>query len=242
MIFLKILLVLILLGLLRKLIWCLRWLWCRHRGTEPPAEPHGMPHQSGRIFEAHFREADAPTPDVPQPFGYKAAWLAARCRDPRALATALGSQDYWSASWESGLAAVENGGVFVSPQLGDFALAVGVTDPATELLENLAAQFPEVQYFASCRTLDYVGWLKYADGVLVRRYCYSGEAGEVLWEDGPLTPEELALGFDRFPRKGGPETGVFPDEEDVLHIAAAWGVDPAFEEKTFPPDTGWILK
>ena len=30
------------------------------------------------------------------------------------------------------------------------------------------------------------------------------------------------------------------EEEDVLDIAAAWGIDPRFERKTYPPAAGWV--
>ncbi len=48
-------------------------------------------------------------------------------------------------------------------------------------------------------------------------------------DDGPLTTEEQTLGFDAFPRKYERRESTeqnelrFPDEEDVLNIAAAWG-------------------
>lgn len=43
--------------LLRKLVWCLRWLWCYYHGREVP-EPIGfLPRQSGRIFDRHVQHA-----------------------------------------------------------------------------------------------------------------------------------------------------------------------------------------
>ena len=70
---------------------------------------------------------------------------------------------------------------------------------------------------------------------------YRMEEDEVLWDEGDLTPEELALGFDRFPHAGREHGGgQFPDEESVLDIAAAWGVDPRFQKKTYPPSVSWV--
>ena len=43
--------------LLRKLIWCLRWLWCYYRGRRTPAPISFLPRRSGRIFEEHVRRA-----------------------------------------------------------------------------------------------------------------------------------------------------------------------------------------
>ena len=65
----------------------------------------------------------------------------------------------------------------------------------------------------------------------------------MLWDEGPLTPEEIALGAERFPTKGEDcdrDDVDFPDEETVLSLAAAWGVDTSFSEKEYPPALGWV--
>jgi len=54
----NILLFVTLLLLLRKLIWCLRWLWCYYHGKELPEPISFLPQQSGRIFESHIRDAE----------------------------------------------------------------------------------------------------------------------------------------------------------------------------------------
>lgn len=55
----NILLIGTLLLLLRKLIWCLRWLWCYYHGREVPEPISFLPQQSGRVFEGHLpREED----------------------------------------------------------------------------------------------------------------------------------------------------------------------------------------
>lgn len=55
---LKLLLIAVLLLLLRKLIWCLRWLWCYYHGKELPEEIPILPRQSGDVFEGHIRKPD----------------------------------------------------------------------------------------------------------------------------------------------------------------------------------------
>ena len=50
---------------------------------------------------------------------------------------------------------------------------------------------------------------------------------------------ERALGFERFSGMDR-ESGWFPGEEDVLDIAAAWGVDPKFQKEAYPPSVGWV--
>ena len=44
--------------LLRKLIWCLRWLWCYYHGRETPENISFLPHQSGDVFKGHMRKRD----------------------------------------------------------------------------------------------------------------------------------------------------------------------------------------
>ena len=56
----NLLLIVLLLLLLRKLAWCLRWLWCYYHGKEVPEPISFLPQQSGRVFEGHLphREDD----------------------------------------------------------------------------------------------------------------------------------------------------------------------------------------
>ena len=55
--FVSLLLVVLLALLVRKLIWCLRWLWCHHRGRETPAPISFLPRRTGETFDAHVRRA-----------------------------------------------------------------------------------------------------------------------------------------------------------------------------------------
>ena len=52
---LNLFLVAVLLLLLRKLVWCLRWLWCWRRGRETPAPISFFPRRTGETFEGHIR-------------------------------------------------------------------------------------------------------------------------------------------------------------------------------------------
>ena len=55
---LNVILVAILVLLVRKLIWCLRWLWCYYHGKEVPEPISFLPQQSGRMFEGHVRDTE----------------------------------------------------------------------------------------------------------------------------------------------------------------------------------------
>ena len=110
---------------------------------------------------------------------------------------------------------------------------------SSETWEDLHTQ---VQMFYNYRASDSYGWMKQMNGETVRKYAYEAEAEDTVFADiGPLTPEELALGFDRFLKAGQADDAKNgPCEEDVLNIAAAWGVDPRFEKTAYPPSAGWL--
>ena len=50
-------LILTLVFLLRKLIWCLRWLRCYYHGKEVPDPIATLPQRSGTRFERHVEQA-----------------------------------------------------------------------------------------------------------------------------------------------------------------------------------------
>lgn len=229
----------------------------------PPPEQEkstGEPSFHGPVVTVKYREVEPDEPvfsaeaSRPQPFGYKTGWLAVRCDDTERVISALGCKSKRPAGWASGLDAVREGqGVFVSPPLDGFVLVIGLADrldlsggsgehgPDDRWLGTLAGQFPAVQFFVTHRVTEYHRWGKFEHGAPLRDYCYAGESGAVLRDMGDWTTEEIALGFGRFPRKGGEDhCEDFPTEENVLDIAAAWGVDPRFEKNTYPPAVGWL--
>jgi hypothetical protein len=44
----------VLLLTVRKLVWCIHWLWCYYHGREVPDPISFLPRQSGRVFEGHL--------------------------------------------------------------------------------------------------------------------------------------------------------------------------------------------
>lgn len=189
-------------------------------------------------------------PDGPLPLGDEAAWLAIRCESPEQVIAALGFQWGLPANWSSGLAAVQDGDcVFISPLLDGFVLVVygwgqpdmlAVLPPGDDredevLLAFLYAMFPEVQRFAVSDREAFFWWEKALSGAPVRRHIRQGD--RVLLDYGALTDEELEAGRRQVLQKG---SDVPFSAEDVLDIAAAWGIDPRFETKSYPPSTGWL--
>ena len=52
------LLVAILVLLVRKLIWCLRWLWCYYHDREVPKEISFLPRRTDNVFEDHLLQQE----------------------------------------------------------------------------------------------------------------------------------------------------------------------------------------
>ena len=55
--FVSLLLLALLVLLVQKLAWCLRWLWCYYRGRETPAPISFLPRRTGERFDQHVRQA-----------------------------------------------------------------------------------------------------------------------------------------------------------------------------------------
>lgn len=188
-------------------------------------------------------------PDKPRPFGYKTSWLCVKCDSSERVIDALGLKNAARSNWEFGLSQTRDR-VFVSPPLDGYVLAVGYdtfgimpsADEEVEALKTIAAKFDEVQCYASHRVSDFYAWAKFVKGELVRGYGWNGGEGMVYLNEGELTPEEENLGFDSFIQRDEDdwESVEFPDEESVVEIADAWGIDPLFEDNDYPEAFGYI--
>lgn len=185
------------------------------------------------------------TPDTPQPFGFKSAWLAIKGATPQSVIETLPVSNATVANWNSGLACAYNnqsGQVFVTPELDGYVLVIGLWDLTLEQLEPIAQQFEEVQYFMSHRVVELQSWTLFQKGNLVRHYYYVGASGEVD-SQGELTPQEIELGLDTLimsEEQYDDSEHEFPDEFNVIEIAAAWGVDPSMESHREEKSTGFV--
>ncbi|MDE7193030.1 MAG: hypothetical protein K2O14_03570 [Oscillospiraceae bacterium] len=180
-------------------------------------------------------------PDKPVPFGYKTSWLCVKSDSPKDVIGALGLENPVPSGWEKGIGS----GVFVSPVLDGYVLVINygddiITENRGEL-DRIGACFPEVQYFSSHRVVEYAAWVKYVNGKMIRGYCWCGDMGEILLNEGEITAEEKALGLDGLLQSADDdwETAEFADEEHVLQMAAAWGIDTSFSRKQYPESAGW---
>ena len=190
-------------------------------------------------------KANGFVPDKPVPFGYKCSWLCIKASSPEEVIAKMGLKNPRICNWNDGIYGNHNG-VFVSPVLDGCVLVVNWgwdildTDPAR--LDEPAKKFTELQFFCTHRVSEYHAWVKYVGGEMIRGYGWCGDIGEVLLNKGGITPEEEELGLDNLLPDSGADwdSYEFPDEENVLEIAAAWGIDTTFTQKTYPESTGFL--
>lgn len=187
------------------------------------------------------------TPDKPQPFGYKTSWLCIKSDSPEEVIEALDLKNAAPANWQSGMSQSDK--IFVSPAVKGYVLVVRYdtfqgadADGEINALGNIAKSFTEMQCFATHRVVDFHTWAKFTGGALVRAYGWLGASGEVYLNDGALTLEEEELGFDNFIQSDEDDWDEvdFPDEESIIDIAAAWGVDPMFSDDEYECGVGYV--
>lgn len=191
---------------------------------------------------ASFPEA---VPDKPVPFGYKNSWLCVKADSSEEVIEKMGMKNPRVSSWNDGVYK-KRCGVFVSPVLDGYVLVIGwkgdilETDPA--LLDELAKKFSELHFFSTHRVSDYHVWVKYVGGEMIRGYGYCGGEGEVFLNKGNVTSEETELGLTNLipDTEADWDSYEFPDEQNVLDVAAAWGIDTLFHRKTYPESTGFL--
>lgn len=162
---------------------------------------------------------------------------------------ALGLRTVQPANWRSGLAHARERGVFVTPALDGWVLAVGEDlrgdqqedRLVPELLQRLSATFGKAAWFATHAQGERHGWALGERGELVRGYAFDGERGHVFWS-GDVTDAERELNcFVDDPRDHSEdEVKWWPDERIVLAMAAAWSLDPrTLGERGRGVSAGW---
>ena len=233
--------------LLVMAVWGIRKLRTLNRQAE--AKPQWQPEWWRAFPEQPVLLSDEP--DTPQPLGTEIAWLAVRCEDPERVIAALDMPGQ-RANWATGLAAARQGdGLFVSPPVDGFVLVVfRDTLPEAGDLHLLPSEdwyddeewavrvtaFDEVQSFDISDKEAYYGWEQVISGRLVRRQIRQGY--RVYADEGGMTEGEALAARQGIASRG---TGAPFTAENVMDIAAAWGVDPRFE-KEYPPSVGWLCR
>lgn len=173
-------------------------------------------------------------------FGYKIAWMAIRSEDQARVLEKFQFGRAKRVSWMEGIQrAYRDEGAFISSPVSGWILVVdrGLMECEktvyTERLIGLSSSFGEAQYFLNYRVSSCHGWVRARNGKIERAYV-NGQ-GEIYWDEGPITQEELALDLAYSPRPAKANAGAesddeselyFPSEDDVLEIAGKWSIDP----------------
>lgn len=195
------------------------------------------------------------------PFGYKMSWLAVRGEPPQVM-QALAIAEPRDVSWGEALRVVSilaypqpQIRVFVTPAIAGWTLVVGWALPQLDRgmsdsflrLTRALAPFERACFFATHRVVEGHAWAIIERGEIVRAFCYVGESGEVLVNEGAQTADEQSLGL---PALGGlgpaeatealfaaaEEGGELPTEEWVATLAQKWSVNPtALDTMGLPP-------
>ena len=184
-------------------------------------------------------------PDMPQPIGYKSTWMCIKGATPEEVIGKLGLKNAVPANWQSGLSECGNR-IFVSPVVKGYVIVVGYdifdgADAEKELLKlaEIAKGFREVQCFATHRVAEFHVWAKFSLGRLIRAY---GWCDGVYMNKCSLTTEEAELYFDGLVQNDEDdwENSIIPGEDEVMKIAAAWGVDPFFSDGGYECGVGYL--
>lgn len=186
-------------------------------------------------------------PDTPIPFGMKQSWLVIKEKDQKVVIEKLHGTDIKVCNWKSAFTHMKDPHqIFITPCYNGYILVLNYPAPLEnkDILQSLADEFEEVQFFASHRIVDLSCWVKYKNHKLIRSFYYVGEQGKIFWNEGSLTKEEQEIGlttasfdFDTYY-----ENTVYPDEYVVNDIAAKWSVDPFMDAYQDTKSTGFLCK
>lgn len=180
--------------------------------------------------------------DVPIDFGYKMVWIAVKTDKKERIAEILQLKNIQSSNWTSGIQSASKDGIFITPLIGQWTLAVGIKLANGQLedinkleknLNKLSAEFGEAQSFGTHRVVEYHHWIKSVNGKITRTYSYIGESGENIKVFGELTEPEKGLNLLNTLSKEAKsenyweqEDLVYANEGLVMKIAKNWSVNP----------------
>ena len=198
--------------------------------------------------------------DEPIDFGYKTVWIAVKTDKKERIAEILELQNIKGSNWKSGIDSAYNDGIFITPLIGQWTIAVGVKlsngqlediNKLERILKKLSSEFGEAQSFGTHRVVEYHHWIKSENGIITRTYSYIGESGENLKVFGELTKTEIGLNlFNSFSKEAESdkywerEDLDYADEELVMKIAENWSVNPTklTERKDIKKELGLVGK
>jgi hypothetical protein len=181
--------------------------------------------------------------DKPIDFGYKIVWIAVKTDNKSELSKILGLKNVKPSNWTSGIENAYENGVFITPQIGDWTLAVGMGLPLGDnkesieklekVLNELSSEFGEAHFFGTHRVVEYHNWMKSVNGKMERIYSYVGESMENIKVFGnPTEPEKELKLFNSLSEEAKSDEYFdredldYADEELVMKIAENWSINP----------------
>jgi len=181
--------------------------------------------------------------DKPIDFGYKIVWIAVKTDNKSELLKILGLKTSKPSNWKSGIENAYENSVFITPQIGEWTLAVGMGLPLGDsqesieklekVLNELSSEFGEAQFFGTHRVVEYHNWMKSVNGKMERVYSYVGESMENIKVYGePTEPERNLNLFNSLSEEAKSDEYYdredldYADEELVMKIAEYWSVNP----------------
>lgn len=220
-----------------------------------------MAKRNGVTAEYKSKEIKISTnPDEPIDFGYKMVWIAVKTDKKERIAEILELKNIQSSNWASGIESAYNDGIYITPMIGQWTLAVGMKlangqlediNKLEKILNKLSAEFGEAQSFGTNRVVEYHHWIKSINGKITRTYSYIGESGENIKVFGQLTEPEVGLNLiNTFSKEAEAENYweredlVYADEEIVMRVAENWSINPTklTERKDIKKELGLIGK
>jgi len=166
-------------------------------------------------------------------------WCAIRSHSLQAVQSALGLHNTRLCSWDDGIAQLSEHSLLISPPIRGWVLIVGhgLPDPADDpdrsfhFLRRLSRTLGHVHCFSVHPALNHHAWVRLENGKVLRAYAW---AGETVWNQGALTPDEIGLGLKCFAYgETVNDDTLSPGEllhgnlEKVHRLAARWSLDLA---------------
>ena len=192
------------------------------------------------MFKRFFSKKDKEVvPDKPIGFGYKNKWIAVKSSSKEEVAKFLNLRKVKESNWENGIKYGYEKGIFISPEINEWILVLGIdvsdleTEETKDFLKRASKEFGECQIFLTHRVVEYHFWGLARNGEIKRLYSYVGESGENMIINGE--PTEIERNFnlvDSFSDESKEdeywerEDIEIPDEETVMKIAENWSVNP----------------